>query len=259
MAKELQFFSDTSWLTIVANIFLDDSVVGNVTLSEWSNKVYVWDMPKLWYWEYAVEFFDGIEMVWFGTIMWSWEYEYNLGNIPTGWMGSSFIDTTQSHEDILKKYDIIIKKELKSIIDSIKIPTIDIWPIERAIQWIKPADISGFMQGISDIKSHIKNLSENVVKEYEKKKAEIEMKYRDEIEKKNSLLRENEYTLSENKKYIETLKENVATLEENIDEIKEEKEEELKMMEDTYQKTLKNSEVTAKNEIAQKILTFIEK
>lgn len=169
----------------------------------------------------------------------------------------SYIDTTLSHEEILKKFDTLLKKELKDIIDSMKIPTIDIWPIERAIQWIKPADISGFMQWISDVKTHINNLSENVVKEYEKKKTEIEMKYRDEIDKKNSLLRENEYNLKEKQWEIEKMSWNIQDLLTKIDTINKEKEEEIQIIEDTYLNRIEEVKVEKEEEIVEKIIPLL--
>lgn len=255
MNSFLQYISDKLSIKNVAGDVINPAK-WTVELTEWENLVYVWNMPKLWYWEYAVSFFEWSEMVWFGTMMWSWEYEYNLGNIPTGWMWS-YIDTTLSHEEILKKFDKLLKKELKDIIDSMKAPTIDLWPIERAIQWIKPTDISWFMQGISDIKIHIKNLSENVVKEYEKKKAEIEMKYRDEIEKKNSLLRENEYNLKEKQWEIEKMSGNIQDLLKEIDTINKEKEEEIQIIEDTYLDKIEKVKIEKEEEIVEKVIPLL--
>jgi hypothetical protein len=184
------------------------------------------------------------------------EEHTQLMGLYNSWWGG-IIDTTKSHEEIIKKFDLLLKKELKEIIASIKVPTIDLWPIEQAIKWIKPTDISGFIQGISDMKTHIKNLSENVVKEYEKKKAEIEMKYRDEIDKKNSLLSENEYNLKEKQWEIDRMSWNIQDLLTEIETIKTEKEKEIQIIEDTYLSRIEEVKVEIEGEIVEKIIPLL--
>lgn len=190
-------------------------------------------------------------------------------DIVAWWGWGITIDYTKSHEEILKKYDETRDKEFDKIIKNIPTPKIDVSKIDQFLEMLRKkeendtwVDISPFTNGISNIKTFIETLSKEIAEKYAKKVSEIEIKYNEEIQKKNSIIRENQYTLTEGKKYINLLKDTVTKLEKRLKDIEDEHEDELKEMEEGYKVAIKQekerTEMETKDKIRKDVLSSIE-
>lgn len=256
MSKELQILCDTSWLTVEARLYYDDDIVATIPCAEQSNLWYIWDMPTtLPMYEYWVGFYSNNELIGFDLIMWNGVQELWFWNITT-WGDGSVIDLTKKHEEILEKYEKMLLEKLQKAMESL--PKTDFSSLLAAINNIKPTDLSWLTWSLTSISLQIKNFGDSMRKHHEEEKMKIEEKYKDEIDKKTSLLAENEYNLKEKEKLITELSQKVIDLTEDLEEMQEEKEEELKMMEETYENTIAQSERLAKESLKEKVLQFIE-
>lgn len=94
-------------------------------------------------------------------------------------------------------------------------------------------------------------------KHHEEEKIKIEEKYKNEIDKKASLLAENEYNLKEKEKLITELSQKVIDLTEDLEEMQEEKEEEIQIIEDTYLNRIEEVKVETEEEIVEKIIPLL--
>lgn len=82
------------------------------------------------------------------------------------------------------------------------------------------------------IQTQIQTLHTTITKDYTKQRELIEKKYEKEIDKKNSLLEENEYNRKEKEKQVNSLEELVKNLTNTIEEMRTEHEEEMKMIDE---------------------------
>jgi ABC-type transporter Mla subunit MlaD len=92
---------------------------------------------------------------------------------------------------------------------------------------------------------------------YEKEKKDIETKYANEIDKKNSLLAENEYNLQKKQSEIDEMSKNVQELSEEIEEIKKNNEAELKEVENAYLNKIEIVKIAKEEEIVEKIIPLL--
>ena len=78
--------------------------------------------------------------------------------------------------------------------------------------------------------------------DYVTQRDKIEKEYSTEIEKKNSLLKENEYNRKEKEKQVEQLTSVIETLKNTIEEMSESHEQEMTMMDESYSKELEKAQ-----------------
>lgn len=255
MSKELQILCDTTWLTVEARVYYDDDIVATVPCVQYDNKWYIWDMPTtLPMYEYWVGFYSAWELIGFETIMWNGVQELWFWNITTwGWGG--IIDVTKKHEEIIEKYENLMKKELKDLISGI---TFDLSPVLTAISSIPATNLSDVITGIWAIKLQIAWFQKAIFTDYVTQRDKIEKEYSTEIEKKNSLLKENEYNRKEKEKQVEQLTSVIDTLKNTIEEMSEQHEQEMTMMDESYSKELEKAQKHWENILKEKLKSIID-
>lgn len=237
MSKELQILCETSWLTVEAMLYYDDDIVATIPCTQQDNLWYIWDMPTtLPMYEYWVGFYSNNELIWFETIMWNGVQELWFWNITT-WWGGWVIDVTKKHEEIIEKYEKLMKDELKKIVEWIKF---DLSPVLQAISSIPATNLSDVITGINAVKLQIKSFNKTILEDYVSQRDKIEKEYSQEIDKKNSLLKENEYNRKEKEKQVEQLNSVIETLKNTIDEMTEQHEQEMAMMDESYSEEINN-------------------
>lgn len=178
--------------------------------------------------------------------------EYAFKWVWWGWI----IDTTKKHEEIIEKYEKLMKEELKKIVDSI--PKADISSVLTAISQIPKVNLDDMTLALSAFKWQIKILNTTIKNDYISERNRIEIEYAKEIDKKNSLLSENEYNLKQKEEKIESLTESVESLSKTIEKMNEEHEEEMKMMDEWYSEELKKADDESEEKMAEKFLSLIE-
>lgn len=272
MAQIYATFWDVSWLTVA--VIVRDKADGSLDFSG--------NMTNLAWWLYFFQFTEVAwkEYVWQafaeGWTVASWELvdtsassgwltpeqiytyfttdnrEYAFKWVWWGWI----IDTTKKHEEIIEKYEKLMKEELKKIVDSI--PKADISSVLTAISQIPKVNLDDMTLALSAFKWQIKILNTTIKNDYISERNRIEIEYAKEIDKKNSLLSENEYNLKQKEEKIESLTESVESLSKTIEKMNEEHEEEMKMMDEWYSEELKKADDESEEKMAEKFLSLIE-
>lgn len=178
----------------------------------------------------------------------------SLYNSGWGWV----IDITKKHEEIIEKYEKLMKNELKKIVENI--PKIDISPILTAISNIPVANLSDITLALSALQWQIKLFNATIKNDYIFERNRIESEYKNEIDKKTSLLRENEYNAKEKEKIILDLSSKIASLVKIVEELQEEskeKEEEMKQIEEHYINEIEEAKKEKEEEIIEKIIPIL--
>lgn len=169
-----------------------------------------------------------------------------------GWW---IIDTTKKHEEIIEKYEKLIKEELKKIINSI--PKTDISAVITAISQIPKVSLDDIILALSALRWQIKVFNTTIKNDYISERNRIEVEFKSEIDKKNSLLLENEYNLKQKEEKITSLTESIESLSETIEKMNEEHEEELKIVDDTYIWEISETKDRVKRETEEEIVEKI--
>lgn len=169
-----------------------------------------------------------------------------------GWW---IIDTTKKHEEIIEKYEKLLLKKLSELLK--ELPKTDISHLTLAISSIKPVDLTDVVTGLWAMNTQIAWFSKTMKEFYEKEKKDIEIKYANEIDKKNSLLAENEYNLQKKQSEIDEMSKNVKELSEEIEEIKKNNEAELKEVENAYLNKIEIVKIAKEEEIVEKIIPLL--
>lgn len=150
-----------------------------------------------------------------------------------------------------------MKEELKKIVDSI--PKTDISAVITAISQIPKVNLDDMVLALSALRWQIKVFNTTIKNDYISERNRIESEYEKEIDKKNSLLSENEYNLKQKEEKITSLTESVESLSETIEKMRQEHEEEMTIMDEWYAEELKKADDESEEKMAEKFLSFIEK
>jgi len=108
------------------------------------------------------------------------------------------------------------------------------------------------------MKKEFESLKESTIKYYEEEKVKIEEWYKEEIDKKHSLLAENEYNLQEKEKEIQSMQKYIDSLSQEIESTKSENEEMLKITEQTYIDKIEQVKKDIEEDIVNKVLPLFQ-
>ena len=148
-----------------------------------------------------------------------------------------------------------MKKELKDLISGIKL---DLSPVLTAISSIPATNLNDVITGIWAVKLQIAWFQKAILTDYVTQRDKIEKEYSTEIEKKNSLLKENEYNRKEKEKQVEQLTSVIETLKNTIEEMSESHEQEMTMMDESYSKELEKAQKHWENIFREKLKSIID-